>query len=269
MTLADSIRRDVVRAVDTYSLIEAGDRVMVAVSGGKDSTILYHTLREIQRRAPFEFSLHGLLIDQGQPGFDATAYAQWMEAQGLPLTILKDDTYSIVVEKTEPGKAYCGLCSRLRRGILYTHAAKHGFSKIALGHHRDDMNETLLLNLFYNGRIASMPPILRSDDGRNTVIRPLCLVAEKDLVAYARELAFPVIPCSLCGTTTGFQRQRVKAWIRQLEKDIPDVQASLLTAQQNVRPSQLADLELLTQHLSLRFAEKSLPEEHRPDSAAH
>lgn len=239
--IGDKIRRDVVRALSDYRLIEEGDRVMVGMSGGKDSSILLLMLDEIRRRAPISFTLHPVMLDQKQPGFDETAFCAWFAERGLPVTVIGEDTYAIVKEKTEPGKSYCGLCSRLRRGILYNYAAEHGYSKIALGHHRDDLNVTMLLNLFYNGRISSMPPKLLSDDERNTVIRPLCYVAEEAIIALAGEIGFPIVPCNLCGTQDNLKRARLKTLVRELEHEIPNLSASLLTAQKNVRPSQLAD----------------------------
>jgi tRNA 2-thiocytidine biosynthesis protein TtcA len=230
------------KAIADFSLISDGDRVMVAVSGGKDSTILLLLLDELRRRSPAAFSLHPVLLDQVQPGFSADSYAAWLAARGLELAVIRQDTYAVVTETVKPGKAYCGLCSRLRRGILYDHAHAKGFTKIALGHHRDDLNETVLLNLFYNGRFASMPPKLRADDGRNVVIRPLAYVAEAELAAYAEELQIPVIPCNLCGSQPMLRRRRVKQLIRDLEAgEAPDIAASLLRAQRNVRPSQLLD----------------------------
>jgi tRNA 2-thiocytidine biosynthesis protein TtcA len=175
-------------AICEYRMISDGDRILVAVSGGKDSTIMLLLLDALRRRVPIDFSLTPLLLDQKQPGFGADAYRAFLAEHGFDLIILERDTYSTVKTVTKPGKSFCGLCSRLRRGILYDYAAEHGFSKIALGHHRDDLNETVLMNMFFNGRIASMPPVLHPDDGRNTVIRPLSGVAEETLMAYAAEL---------------------------------------------------------------------------------
>lgn len=242
--LSEKIRGDVVRALSDYRLIEEGDRVMVGISGGKDSAVLLLLLDEIRRRAPFAFTLHPVMLDQKQPGFDEKAFCAWFAERGLPITVIGEDTYAIVKEKTEPGKAYCGLCSRLRRGILYNYAHAHGYNKIALGHHRDDLNVTMLLNLFYGGRIASMPPKLLSDDKRNTVIRPLCYVPEESIATLAAEIGFPIIPCNLCGSQDGLKRARLKKLVRELEEEIPNISASLLTAQKNVRPSQLADMTL-------------------------
>ena len=175
MNLEEKIRKKVVSAISDYDMLEEGDRVMVAVSGGKDSSILLLMLNEIQKRAKFSFTVDAVILDQKQPGFDCHKFAEWLGERGLGLKIIEEDTYSIVTDKVEEGKTFCGLCSRLRRGILYNYAHANGYNKIALGHHRDDLLETVLMNMFFNGRISSMPPKLKSDDGRNTVIRPSCL----------------------------------------------------------------------------------------------
>ena len=242
MDLNLKIRRQMVQAISDYEMIADGDRIMVAVSGGKDSTILLLMLAEIQRRAKLSFELQPVILDQKQPGFQVEAYRQYLKDQGLDLTVIEEDTYAIVKEKVDPAKkSYCGLCSRLRRGILYNYAHSHGYNKIALGHHRDDLNETILMNLFYGGRIASMPPKLRSDDGRNVVIRPLAYVPERQLVSYAEQLDFPIIPCNLCGSQDGLKRQRVKRLLRELEEERPDLGDNMLAAMKNIRPTQLLD----------------------------
>lgn len=217
---------------------------MVAVSGGKDSSILLMMLHEIQKRSKIPFEIHAVLLDQKQPGFNCERFASWLESLGYQLTVVEEDTYSIVTDKVAEGKAFCGLCSRLRRGILYNYAAEHGFNKIALGHHRDDLIETVLLNMFFNGRISSMPPKLKSDDGRNIVIRPLVYVPEKMLIDYAKELDFPIIPCNLCGSQENLQRAKVKGLLRKLETDNPDIGSSMLKSLQNIRASQLMDRDL-------------------------
>ncbi len=242
--LSEKIRKKAVAAINDYSMIEAGDRIMVAVSGGKDSSILLLTLKEIQSRAKINFTIQPVILDQKQPGFRIDAFAHWIKTLSLDLDVINEDTYSIVTDKVKGGKSFCGLCSRLRRGILYNYAASHGFTKIALGHHRDDMNETLLLNLFFNGRMASMPPKLKSDDGRNIVIRPLAYVAEDILIQYADEIELPVIPCNLCGSQENLQRARIKALLKDLQKQHENVGASMLNSLQNIRPSQLLDREL-------------------------
>jgi len=239
-----NIRKKVVAAMSDYALIAPDDKVMVAVSGGKDSSVLLFILEQIRRRAPYPYSLHPVILDQKQPGFEVKDYAAWVQGLGYELEVLEEDTYSVTVEKTEPGKAYCGLCSRQRRGILYNHAAKMGYQKIALGHHRDDANETLLMNLFFGGAIESMPPKFVSDDKRNTVIRPLYNVAEGDILSGAADLNVPIIPCRLCGSQPNLMRSKVKELLRSWSKLYPNLGASILAAQANVKPSHLADRDL-------------------------
>lgn len=238
--LAVKIRKNIVEGIATYNMIEEGDRVMVCCSGGKDSSILLVLLNEIRRRAPYNYELEAVMLDQGQPGFQPQAFKDWVESQGIKLTIIQRDTYSIVKSKIQDG-VYCSLCSRLRRAILYDHAVEKGFTKIALGHHRDDLNQTLLLNLFYTGKLGAMPPKLKSDDGRNILIRPMSFVAEKDLIALQKEWSFPVIPCNLCGSQEGMKRQMIKKLLSDLETRIPNIHTSMLTAQGNIRISQLSD----------------------------
>ena len=241
--LAIKIRRQIVAALSEYEMLKNGDRVMVCCSGGKDSSILLALLSEIQRRAPFQFHIEGVMLDQKQPGFDATKFQDWVASLGVKLTILQRDTYSIVKAKISDG-VYCSLCSRLRRAILYDHAYANGFTKMALGHHRDDMNQTLLLNLFYSGKISSMPPKLKSDDGRNILIRPMAMVSERDLIALVEVWQIPVIPCNLCGSQSGMKRQMMKKLLNDLEVKIPTIQNSMWTAHTNLRESQLADHRL-------------------------
>lgn len=235
------VRKQMVEAISRYALIVEGDRVMVCVSGGKDSSVLLALLAESRRRAPFDFEIAAVMLDQKQPGFDAGAYKSWVENEvGLPLTVIERDTYSVVKEKIAGG-TYCSLCSRLRRGILYDHASRNGYNKMALGHHRDDAAETLLLNLFYTGKMQAMPPKFLSDDGRNIVIRPLHSIAEDDLRELAETWKIPTIPCNLCGSQEEMKRKEMKRLISQLEKTIPDIRNSMATAIANVRTSHLAD----------------------------
>ncbi len=192
-SLAIQVRKQIVEAIAEYQLLEENDKLMVCCSGGKDSSILLVLLKEIQRRAPFDFTLEAVMLDQKQPGFDASAFQEWVAKQEIKLTIVEKDTYSIVKEKVTSG-TYCALCSRLRRAVLYDHAVKHQFTKLALGHHRDDINQTLLLNLFYSGKLSSMPPKLKSDDGRNILVRPLMYVAESDLQQLVSGLVSEPVP---------------------------------------------------------------------------
>lgn len=241
--LAIKIRKDIVRALNDFNMLEDQDRLLVCVSGGKDSSILLALMSEIQRRAEINFHIEAAILDQKQPGFQVQDFKSWVESLGMKLHIIEKDTYSIVKEKITSG-TFCSLCSRLRRAILYDFAFDNGFNKIALGHHRDDILQTTLLNLFYSGHIASMPPKLKSDNGKNILIRPLSYVAEKDLISLSQDWNFPVIPCNLCGSQDGLKRQRMKTLLADLEKEIPAIAGSMLTALSQVQPSQLMDQTL-------------------------
>ena len=238
--------RDLGRAISSHALIADGDRILVAMSGGKDSYGLLVLLRDLQRRAPARFELVAVHLDQGHPGYDGAPLERWLAAEGVAHHILREDTYSIVTEKIPEGKTYCSLCSRLRRGVLYAAADRLGCNKIALGHHRDDALETLLLNLFFSGKLAAMPPRLVSDDGRHIVIRPLIFCGEADLAELARRRGFPILPCNLCGSQTEAHRKQMKSLIAELEARHPTVRASMLAALQNVVPSHLMDPALAT-----------------------
>lgn len=236
---------EVARASKDFGLLEPGDRVAVGMSGGKDSYVLLHLLRRIQERAPFPFSLVAVHLDQGQPGFPTHVLEDWLRASGVEWHIIREPTYPIVKEKTVPGKAYCSMCSRLRRGILYSWCAQNGITKLALGHHRDDSVETLMLNLLYAGQIKAMPARLTSDDGRNTVIRPLMYSAEAEIAELARELRFPILPCTLCSQQPDLKRAKVKALIDDLHAENGHVRQNLFAALSNVRPTHLLDRDLL------------------------
>ena len=238
------IVREVGRAIVEHGLIEEGDRVMVALSGGKDSYAMHEALRILQRRSPVKYTLVAVHLDQGQPGYDGVPLRAWMEAQGGEWHVVREDTYSVVVDKVPEGATYCALCSRLRRGVLYRAATELGCTKIALGHHREDAIETLLLNLFFAGKVAAMPARLRSDDGANVVIRPMIGCAEEWMAEYAAERGFPILPCNLCGSQSQAQRKQVKALLGQLEAAHPGVKASVFAALGNVRPTQLLDRSL-------------------------
>lgn len=241
--LAIKIRKQMVQAIAQYKLIEEGDRLMVCVSGGKDSSILLALLSEIKRRAPYSYEIEAVMLDQKQPGFDASAYVKWVESLNIKFTMVERDTYSIVKEKVTSG-VYCSLCSRLRRGILYDHAVNNGFTKLALGHHRNDFSETLLLNLFYTGKLSGMPPKLKSDDGRNILVRPLAFADEEDIASLAKDWNIPIMPCNLCGSQEGLKRKRIKRLITELQKEIPNISLSMLSAMGNIKKSQLMDQDL-------------------------
>jgi len=241
--LAVKIRKQITQALSDYHMLTNNDKLMICVSGGKDSSILTILLDEIRKRAEIKFTIEAAILDQKQPGFSVEAFKNWMQLEGIKLHILERDTYSIVTDKVKDG-VYCSLCSKLRRAILYDFAFDNGFSKMALGHHRDDVIETTLLNLFYTGQLSTMPAKLRSDDNRNIVIRPLVFVAEKDLIELAHIWNFPVIPCNLCGSQDGMKRQKMKKLIRDLEKEIPNLGASFTNALQNAKPSHLLDHKL-------------------------
>lgn len=241
--LAVKIRKQITQALSDYKMIAENDKVMVCVSGGKDSSILTILLEEIRKRAEINFTISAVILDQKQPGFDVVNFKTWLQSEGIAFHMIEKDTYSVVKEKVTTG-VYCSLCSKMRRAILYDYAFANQYSKMALGHHRTDLIETTMLNMFYTGNVSTMPAKLRSDDGRNIVIRPMMYVAESDLIQLASDWGFPVIPCNLCGSQDGMKRQKMKNLITELEKDIPNLSASFITALQNVKPSHLLDKNL-------------------------
>jgi tRNA 2-thiocytidine biosynthesis protein TtcA len=255
--LQKRLRRQAGEAIRDYNMIEPGDRVMVCLSGGKDSYGMLDILLSLQRSAPVSFDLVAVNLDQKQPGFPEQVLPAYLDRLGIEYHILEKDTYSIVKSVIPEGKTTCGLCSRLRRGTLYGFAQQIGATKIALGHHRDDIIETLFLNLFFGGALKAMPPKLLSDDKQNVVIRPLAYCEERDLEAYAVAREFPIIPCNLCGSQENLQRQAIKEMLRQWEKKFPGRIESIFAAIQNVAPSQLADTELFD-FASLRIERPSL-----------
>jgi tRNA 2-thiocytidine biosynthesis protein TtcA len=250
--LEHRLYRDVKDTSERYQLLAPGDRIMVAMSGGKDSYTLFTLLTKLVPRLPFAVELIAVHLDQAQPGYDGASLRAFLEASGQRFEILREDTYSVVTSVLPEAATYCSLCSRLRRGILYTAAERLGCNKIALGHHRDDSLETFLLNLFYSGKLQAMPASYRTDDGRFEVIRPLIECAEDDIAAYAAAMAYPIIPCNLCGSQEGLKRDAMTRLIADLEKDNPHVRSVMANALRNVRPTHLLDRDV-----SRAWAERS------------
>lgn len=263
--LVKRLLRETGRAIQDFNMIEDGDRVMVCLSGGKDSYTMLDLLLQLQKKAPVRFELIAVHMDQKQPGYEADVLPSYLNALNIEYHIVERDTYSVVKRVIPEGKTMCGLCSRLRRGTLYGFAEQHGMNKIALGHHRDDITETLFLNLFHGGSLKAMPPKLRSDDGKNIVIRPLSYCRERDIARYADAMAFPIIPCNLCGSQDHLQRQAIKQMLSDWEKDYPDRVNSIFRSIQNVSPSQLADRELFD---FSQFTRRSSASQ-KPSDAAH
>lgn len=242
--LEKKLLHHITKAIADYRMIEKGDRVMVCLSGGKDSFTLLYLLNEIRKNSNDRFSLHSYTLDQSQPGWNDEGLRAWLEEQRIPNTIEKRDTYSVVVDKIPAGKTYCSLCSRLRRGNIYRFAEDNGFNKIALGHHRDDMIHSMLMSMLYNGQIRSMPPKLLTDNKRNIVIRPLAYCREADIIEYARIHQYPIIPCNLCGSQENLKRQRVKRLVAELAVENEKIPSNLFGALSNIQPSQLMDKSL-------------------------
>ncbi len=242
--LAKRLRRQVGQAIQDYRMIGAGDRVMVCLSGGKDSYALLDALLMLRDKAPVEFSITAVNLDQKQPGFPEHVLPDYLRSRGVPFHIIEQDTYSVVKRVIPEGKTMCSLCSRLRRGALYRYAEENGYTRIALGHHLDDIVATFFLNLFHGGRLKAMPPKLRSDDGRHIVIRPLAYCREADLIEYARQREFPIIPCTLCGSQDTLQRVQVRRMLEQWDRSHPGRSEQIFRALTQVDPSQLADPKL-------------------------
>jgi len=229
------------KAIADFNMIQKGDRVMLCLSGGKDSFTLLYLLNKLRIRSNNKFELFSFTLDQGQPGWDDSKLRAWMENQKISYEIYKQDTYSVVIDKVPENKTYCSLCSRLRRGSIYTYAAKHGYTKIALGHHRDDMIQSLMMSILYNGEIKSMPPKLLTDNKKHILIRPMAYCQEKDIAAFAELMEFPIIPCNLCGSQENLARQRIKKLINDLADENQKIPSNMLHALQALKPSQLMD----------------------------
>ena len=242
--LQKRLRRNVGKAIMDYSMIEEGDKIMVCLSGGKDSYTLLDILMNLQKSAPIKFDLIAVNLDQKQPGFPEEVLPNYLSTLDIPYEIIEEDTYSVVKRVIPEGKTTCGLCSRLRRGVIYGWAEQNGITKIALGHHRDDMIETLFLNMFFGGSMKSMPPKLKSDDGKHIVIRPLAYCKEKDIAQFAQEKQYPIIPCNLCGSQENLQRQNIKMMLQDWDRKYPGRIETIFKAMSNVAPSHLADTEL-------------------------
>lgn len=229
------------KAIADFNMIQTGDRVLVCLSGGKDSFTMLQLLSKLQKKAKQKFEIVSFTLDQKQPGWDDTKLKAWLEDKNIPHVVFKEDTYSIVVDKIPANKTYCSLCSRLRRGIIYRYANDNGFNKVALGHHRDDLITTYLMSILYSGKTKSMPPKLLSDDKKHIVIRPLAYCQEKDIIEYAEQEGFPIIPCNLCGSQENLTRKKVSKLIQTLADDNPKVPSNILHALQSIEPSQLMD----------------------------
>jgi tRNA 2-thiocytidine biosynthesis protein TtcA len=252
------------KAIADYRMINKGDRVMVCLSGGKDSYGMLSILHHLRIQSHYKFDIFAFILDQNQPGWDDSQLRAWLNNKHIPFEILSENTYDIVKEKTAAGKTYCGLCSRLRRGIIYRYAEEHGYNKIALGHHRDDLNESLLMSIFFNGEIKTMPPKLLSDDKKHIVIRPLVYCQEEDLITYSMEQKFPIIPCNLCGSQDNLARQKMKRLLAELKEMNEKIPSNMLHALKTVRPSQLMDRQLWS--FKDLEQQQSAPQPETPDS---
>lgn len=261
--LQKNLRRECGRAIADFNMIEDGDLVMVCLSGGKDSYVMLDILLNLQKHAPINFSIHAVNLDQKQPGFPEHVLPEYLESIQVDYHIIEQDTYSVVVEKTAEGKSFCGLCSRLRRGNLYSYAEKIGATKIALGHHRNDIMETLFLNMFFGGKLKAMPPKLLSDDKKHIVIRPLAYCKESEIAEFAEYKEFPIIPCTLCGNQENLQRQEIKKMLNGWDKQFPGRLEVLFKSITNVAPSHLADIRLFDfKNLEARRQESNQMKQH-------
>ena len=267
--LQKRLRRNVGRAIEDYRMIEDGDKVMVCLSGGKDSYTMLDILLNLQKHAPVKFELIAVNLDQKQPGFPEEILPKYLKSIGVPFHIIEEDTYSIVKDIIPEGKTTCGLCSRLRRGVIYSFAEKNGITKIALGHHREDIIETLFLNMFFGGKLKAMPPKLKSDDGKHTVIRPLAYCSESEIIKFAEVRDYPIIPCNLCGSQENMQRQAIKQMLSDWQQSYPGRIENIFGSIKNVAPSHLADRNLydfidFSGHVSQAEEAKKAPNAYEP-----